>query len=227
MGKAIINLVGQKFNRLTVISLSPTRNISGKIQWVCECECGNITDVDGHSLKSGNTKSCGCYNREKATDRLFKHGMSPNSKSSTGYSPEYNAWVLIKQRCYNMNNPDFIHYGSRGISMHLTWINEFQIFFDYLEHLPETRIQFELRTGEDATLDRIDVNKNYEPGNLQWATRTDQSRNRTYNVISSIAEADLIRSEYSNNNITEQQLAAKYNCDRTTISRIINHKNWY
>jgi hypothetical protein len=153
--------------------------------------------------------------------------MSPNSKSSLGYSPEYNSWVLIKQRCYNKNNPDFIHYGSRGIALYDKWIDDFQKFFDYLEQLPETRKQFELRTGEVATLDRIDVNKNYEPNNLRWATRTEQSRNRTINVISSIEDADLIRLEYSQNNITEQALANKYNCDRSTISRIINNKNWY
>ena len=227
MGKAINNLVGQKFNRLTVISLSVNRNSQGKILWVCKCDCGNIKEVDGHSLKSGNTKSCGCYNREQAAKRLFKHGMSPNSKSNDIYFHEYNTWVLIKQRCYNINNPDFIHYGNRGIIMFPGWIDNFQNFFDYLEQLPETRNQFELRTGEKATLDRVDVNGNYEPGNLHWADREHQSRNRTYNVISSKDEADQIRLEYSQNNITEQQLASRYNCDRSTISRIINNRNWY
>ena len=189
----IISLINQKFGRLLVTSESPNRKHKGKVVWFCTCECGNIVEVEGSSLKSGNTKSCGCYNREAAAQRAFKHGQSPNAKSNNQYSPIYNTWVAIKQRCYNLNNSDYHNYGLRGIIIFLPWIDDFNLFNNYLESLPETLDQFELRTGEKGTLDRIDVNGNYEPNNLRWASRETQARNKTNNVILSIDDANQIR----------------------------------
>lgn len=230
MSKRIVDLSGQKFNRLLVLSLSPTR-LYGRTSWFCICDCGNIVEVNGCSLKSGNTKSCGCYNSEVAAKRLTKHGMSFNAKSNNSSieNKEYQLWINIKQRCYNKNCPDYSNYGGLGIILYSNWINDFQAFYDYLQTLNETRDQFESRTGLSGiyvTIDRINTNRNYEPGNLRWATKEEQSRNRNYNVISNILEADQIRSEYNNGGITELQLSIKYGCSRSVISQIITNKSW-
>jgi hypothetical protein len=221
----IVNLINQKFERLLVIKKSKNTQ-KGRTLWICLCDCGNIVEVVGYALKSGNTKSCGCYNSEQAYKRAFKHGFSPNAKSSKGYSHIYNTWVLIKQRCYNPDNPDYINYGERGISMFAAWINDFDAFNKYVESLPETLEQFELRTGEKGTLDRKDNNGNYEPGNLHWASRETQARNKRNNVVLSINEANKIRLKYQTGTYTEEQLAIEYNCSRSAISAIIHNRSW-
>ena len=154
MGK-FQDLRGQKFGRLLVLERAENDK-NGRPAWRCACDCGNELVVRGGSLRSGNTQSCGCLCGQT-------HGMTE--------SKIYNTWHDIKKRCFNPNCQDYANYGGRNIAMYAPWIDDFLAFYDYvskLEHFGE----------KGFTLDRKDSNGNYEPGNLRWADRKTQSRNR-------------------------------------------------
>lgn len=157
------DLTGQKFGRLTVIK-SFTKN--KRIYCECICECGNktITRYD-HLLTSSNTKSCGCLRKEKnriiAKKNFTTHGLR--------YSRLYIIFTGMKQRCYNQKNPSYPRYGGRGIKICDEWLNDFMNFYNWA-----------MSNGYDdkLSIDRIDVNGNYEPSNCRWETNQNQCRNR-------------------------------------------------
>lgn len=154
----ILNLVGQKFGRLLVYEKGIS--VRGIQFWQCECECGTRTKVRTGSLRSGRTQTCGCGIRDAVVRRNSKHGRS---KSGV----EYETWKRIRQRCYNPNNQDYIYYGARGICVCSRW-DDFQNFIADMGPRPSPR----------HSIDRIDVNGNYEPQNCRWATSEIQRRNR-------------------------------------------------
>ena len=155
----ILDLTGQRFGRLTAIRQAG-RNSCNKIQWECICECGAVVKVTTGHLRNGHTKSCGCYMREQST--------ISNTKHSGKGKRVYNIWCDIKKRCNNPNSWAFQHYGGRGIRVCEQWQNDFQAFHDwamangYEDHL---------------TIDRIDNDGNYEPGNCRWVTQEIQNDN--------------------------------------------------
>lgn len=156
------NLIGQRFGRLTVIERAEN-NKNGHVCWKCRCDCGVKIVVDGGSLRNGDTKSCGCLKIEKASGRLFRHGLRR--------SRIYKIWANMKTRCFNPNNSKYPRYGGRGITVYPAWIDDFQAFYDYvskLEHFGE----------KGYSLDRIDNNGNYEPENLRWANAKTQRCNQ-------------------------------------------------
>ena len=150
------NVVGLTFNRLTVTSRSKTLN--SQIYWLCRCICGNEVEVRHGNLISGNTRSCGCA--KLASVRT--HGKSK--------TPEWNTWVYMKQRCLNPKDPSFRYYGGRGIIIHPPWIESFTEFLAYVGQKP----------GPEYSLDRIDPDKSYVPGNVRWATPVQQFENRKF-----------------------------------------------
>ncbi len=204
MGK-LIDLTGKKFGKLTVIKRAPNKN--KEVYWDCYCDCGNNTIKKGKSLKNGDTKSCGCL---KGNHKIT-HGMT-----GTVY---HKLWKNIKNRCFNKNSPDYYLYGERGISLYDDWINNFKNFYDYLiENLGER--------PDDYSLDRMDCDKNYEPGNLRWADNNTQARNQRNNQIQNINEANEIRRLFKNKKHNRQELATKFNCSINVIRQIINNETW-
>ncbi len=158
------NYIGEKYGRLKILNEVEKRN--GHRRFHCSCECGETKEVYYYSLRKGSTKSCGCYNSEVTAERNRqnkKHGHWTNYKGS----PTYNSWSAMKHRCLNPKMIHYKHYGGRGIKIYLEWINSFDSFLKYMGERPL-----------GTSLDRIDVNGNYEPGNVKWSTSKEQRRNR-------------------------------------------------
>ena len=169
MGK-FIDLTGQKHGKLTVIR----RNGISKdryIKWLCQCECGKQTIVRGESLKNGNTKSCGCLQKEllKLNPNSLKHGQS-----SDGISRIYKTWENMIERCTNPNHKQYKDYGGRGIKVCEAWI-KFNGFFKDMGEKPN-----------GLTLDRINNNGDYCKENCKWSTSKEQARNKTNNILITI-----------------------------------------
>lgn len=158
------NLINHRFGRLVVVEKVESRN--GHSMWKCQCDCGKFKVVMGYKLINGNTKSCGCYKSEFVANKNYKHGYG------TTNNKVYNTYHHIKQRCNNSNNKDYQNYGGRGIAMCDEWLNDFEVFYDYATNLPNY--------GEEgfSSIDRINNDGNYEPGNIRWATSKMQNNNR-------------------------------------------------
>jgi hypothetical protein len=159
---------GQKFGRLTVIRRGVNK---GPYQtYVCRCECGAITSPKARALKSGRTASCGCLHREKAAIqaaqmRRVKHGHS--------YESGFQSWYQMIQRCHRPTSTSYKNYGARGIAVCDRWRESYENFKNDMGERP----------SPGHSLDRIDNDGNYEPGNCRWATRKEQSRNTRVNRI--------------------------------------------
>ena len=191
MGK-IVDIKGKKFGRLTVLECVGIEN--HKAKWLCVCDCGKRVVVAGSDLRLGNTKSCGCYHSQRAKEVRTKHG-----KTETRL---YSIWTDIKTRCYNKNREKYKIYGARGIKVCDEWVNDFQAFYNWA---------IENGYQDNLSIDRIDVNSNYEPNNCRWATAKEQANNTRTNHCFII----------DNEKLTLKQISEKYNLNyKTLMSRI-------
>lgn len=154
---------GDRFHRLVAVSEHHVDD--GRIYWQWTCDCGQSPILDAHRVKTGHTKSCGCFNREAARKRLLTHGK-------TG-TKEYRAWAGMKRRCYCISSSSYPDYGGRGITVCDRWRTSFDDFLADVGIAPSHK----------HSLDRTDNSKGYEPGNCQWRTFTDQMNNRRGNIL--------------------------------------------
>ena len=169
------DLTGERFGRLVVLWRG--ENIvepSGATRsaWLCVCDCGETKTVSQHSLSRGLTRSCGCLARERPP----KHGMSR--------SQVYKHWVAMRQRCQNPNHWKYADYGGRGIKVCARW----EDFANFLADMGEPEA--------GMTLDRIDVDGDYEPSNVKWASRREQANNRRNNTTLTYAGKTLTAAEW-------------------------------
>lgn len=175
------NLIGLKFGRLIVASkLDPVAPGNG-FRWLCKCECGNEFVIITGSLTSGNTKSCGCLRK----DVITKHGHCSGGRSNG--SSEYRSWKAMRERCLNPNCKDYKDYGSRGITVCARWLNSFENFL----------VDMGKKPTRSHTIERIDNNGNYEPGNCKWATRKEQGANKSNNRLIEFNGEKLIAPEWA------------------------------
>lgn len=168
MGK-LIDLTGQKYGRLTVIERAGRTAHGEHAKWVCLCECGNVTTVIGKNLRNGNTTSCGCAHKEQ----MSQIGKA-NRTHGKSHTRLHKVWAGMIGRCYNPRKPYYKWYGGRGITVCDEWRNDFQSFYDWAMangYDPDA-------PRWDCTIDRIDVDGNYEPSNCRWVTMAEQNKNK-------------------------------------------------
>ena len=155
-------LPGDRFTRLVVTSFSHRSEKNSMAHYNVICDCGSTCTVSHGNLQGGHTKSCGCLVRESGSSRRI-HGFKKNHKT-------YKAWAKIKERCFNKNCPDYPNYGGKGITVDQYFLDAFLNFYNEIGEAPSD--------GNTWSIDRIDHTRNYEPGNLRWATDVQQARNK-------------------------------------------------
>lgn len=158
-------LGGKRFGRLIALRSLVIKKKKSILHWECICDCGGSAIVSTDNLRRGNTTSCGCYKKEKTSERLLKHG---DNRSNNKKTPEYRAWYSMKTRCYNSNIKRYADYGGRGIRVCERWLSSYENFLEDMGRKPSSQ----------HSLDRIDNNLNYEPSNCRWATHSEQNNNK-------------------------------------------------
>lgn len=151
--------IGERYGRLTIEEYTGTNKWHSRL-YRCRCDCGNESIVVGTDLKRGKTKSCGCYQRDRSRECNTIHGLEKH--------PLYKVWATMKDRCENPKNPKYRLYGKRGVKVCDAW-HDFKTFYDWA---------MENGYERGLTLDRIDVNGDYEPNNCRWATIKEQNNNK-------------------------------------------------
>ena len=218
------DISGLRFGRLTVRELSHFKIVmvskngrSGltpqrSAYWFCKCDCGNETVVGGSALKQGRTKSCGCLHREAISKAASSHGKSK--------TPLYHRWVNMMTRCYNPNREFWHCYGGRGIKVCDRWLD----FSNFATDMGST-------FSPELTLERVDVNGNYEPSNCKWETGKNQARNHRSTLRvewkgKSISLAELAESESISYYTLRHRILSGIPVDRAIINkRIIRNTN--
>lgn len=193
--KSFKDLTGLRFGKLTVIRRVYTNDYR-RVYWKCQCDCGKTAIVMGKLLKSGGTKSCGCRVYES---KNVKHGLK--------HTRLYRIWSGIKNRCYCKTSPCFDRYGGRGIVMCDEWRTDFTPFYNWA-----------LSNGysDDLSIDRIDVNGNYEPSNCRWATAKEQSDNKRCNILVTLG----------NETLDLQQWCDRIGIKRSTVNTRVKTCGW-
>lgn len=155
-----MDMLGHRFGRLVVIK-EGGRTSDRHIKWLCKCDCDTFVEIKGGNLRNGRSTSCGCFQKEDASNRFTTHGLRNHKLHSL--------WSCIKHRCYKDTAESYEYYGGRGITMHKEWKNDFMTFYDWA-----------IANGwkKGLTIDRTNNDGNYEPDNCRFVTNRQNSLNR-------------------------------------------------
>jgi hypothetical protein len=160
------DITGQRFGRLTAIRcLGPKPGLKSRCAyWEVQCDCGNVRIHRIGVLTKGVVHSCGCFRKEITGAKFTTHGHAKGRQ----LTPEYRAWLSMRVRCYRPTYEHYADYGGRGITVCDQWVDSFVTFYAHIGPKP----------SPEMSLDRIDNDGNYEPGNVRWATKAQQRRNQ-------------------------------------------------
>lgn len=208
-----LDLTGSEFGRLLVLEMDWSER---KAKARCLCKCGSQTIVLAYNLRNGNTVSCGCVAREIAAQRgkrtapvmgaaNVKHGMSS--------TPTYASWLDARKRCFRPQNKSYPNYGGRGITMCERWAASFTAFLEDMGEAPAGH-----------TIDRLNVDGNYEPGNCRWATKAEQARNRRSTVLDDDAVSQI--RELHAAGASAAELARQFRTSTSNIEMVVRGKTW-
>lgn len=203
-----MNLVGQVFGRLTVLAYEGVDKHQTAL-WLCRCECGIVKVVPRRGLRSGGTVSCGCYGRERAAQQL----REAKTRHGHAKSPTHITWCQIVQRCTNPRNRAWKNYGGRGITVCARWRDSFEAFLADMGERPD-----------GLSIERVDNNRGYEPGNCIWATANQQARNKRTTRLS-VDGVREIRARLEGG-ATLDSLAAAFGVCRSTIVAVRDRRIW-
>lgn len=159
-GRPVSIMLGTRYGRLVLLERGKGENA----KWLCACDCGNTKLIYANNVRTGKTQSCGCLHAETMREMCTTHGDTVGRIRT----PEYEAWSGMSKRCYNVKTKAYSYYGGRGITVCDRWRNSFEDFLADVGRKPTPA----------HTLDRINSDGNYEPGNVRWATRRVQRINQ-------------------------------------------------
>lgn len=185
-----LDLAGHRCGRLVVLEITP-RKVRSSYLWLCRCDCGKTVEVSGSKLRNGHTRSCGCLRVDQVTTQ---GGITTDPGTRVGWK----LWHGVVRRCCNEDDRGYPNYGGRGIAIYSEWRESPWRFVEWLDENLGPR-------PKGYSLDRIDNDGNYEPGNLRWASRSTQQRNRRHHIYVRGAEAEKLRAYAASVGITPAQ----------------------
>ena len=205
---AFVDIAGQKFGKL--VALYPTGKKTkhgGNAIWMCQCDCGNYTEANTGALRCGGKKSCGCA--------VIEHTSNLNKTHGGRKERLYLVWMDMRRRCRDPKDENYKNYGGRGISVCQEWDSDYSAFRSWSE---ETGYDDKAESHK-CTLDRIDVNGNYEPSNCRWVDMKTQCNNRRNNVMIAFRGEVKSQAEWSrvlgfNQTLIRKRLAAGWDVER-------------
>lgn len=203
----MIDMTGKKYGRLTVLKLDH-KDKRNECFWLCRCDCGNTTIVSGYKLRTGHTRSCGCYREETRGDHHRSHGMTDTKL--------YTIWCNMKARCHNPKNDMYYRYGARGIQVCDEWRNSFDTFMEWAN-----------KAGyrEGLSIERVDIDKGYNPENCRWITKKEQYLNRSdSHLVTAFGKTQTIKEWADESGIAFDTIERRLNAYGWDAERAVSQK---
>lgn len=166
-----VDVTGKRYNRLVALERADNHPTTKRVRWKCVCDCGATVVAQANNLQSGNTNSCGCLKDDNVKEACKTHGLSDTYWERIYYG--------IRRRCYLKHSRNYHRYGGRGIKMCDRWLSG----EGGLSGIECFRDDMGDRPSSSHSVDRKDVDGDYEPGNCRWATQKEQGNNTSYNVL--------------------------------------------